>query len=95
MVEELIWRKMSYATIALAAVFAVASASTVIDRLALYLLPLQLAVLPRIAGPLVAVRFAKVLIIVYCLAIQFVWLNFAAHSNYWLPYRVYPFDGST
>ena len=93
--EEHIWRNMSYATMALVAAFAVASASTVIDRLALYLLPLQLAVLPRIAGPLIAERFAKVLIIFYCLAIQFVWLNYAAHSNYWLPYRVYPFDAST
>ena len=78
--EEFIWRNMSYATMALAAAFAAASASTVIDRLALYLLPLQLAVLPRIAGPLVAARFAKVLIIFYCLAIQFVWLNYYFYS---------------
>ena len=93
--EEHIWRNMSYATMVLAAAFLVGSASTVIDRLALYLLPLQLAVLPRIAGTLVAARFAKMSIIIYCLAIQFTWLNYAAHSYYWIPYRVYPFDGST
>ena len=93
--EEHIWRNMAYATLILTVAFAVAAASTVIDRLALYLLPLQLAVLPRIAGTLVSVRFGKVLIIVYCFAIQFVWLNYAAYSSYWIPYRVYPFDGST
>ena len=93
--EEHIWRNMSYATIVLAAAFLVGLPSTAIDRLALYLLPLQLAVLPRIAGTLVAVQSAKLLIIVYSLAIQFVWLNYAAHSAYWLPYRVYSFDGQT
>ena len=93
--EEHIWRNMSYATMALAAAFALALGSTVIDRLALYLLPLQLAVLPRMVGPLVAARFGKLLIIFYCFAIQFVWLNFATNSGYWLPYQVYSFDGST
>lgn len=89
--EEHIWRNLSYAALALLVALFATSASTVVDRLALYILPLQLAVLPRIAGPIVSVRLGKGLIIAYCLAIQFVWLNYAENSLYWIPYRVYPF----
>ena len=28
----------------------------------------------------------------YYSAVLFVWLNFATHSQYWLPYRFYPLE---
>lgn len=90
--EALIWRNFSYAALAVLAALLLTSSSTVIDRLALYLLPLQLAVLPRITGTLVSVRFGKLLIIAYAFAIQFVWLNYAAFSQLWIPYRLNPFS---
>ena len=89
-IETNIWRNFSYAAIALLIALLAVSASTVIDRLALYILPLQLAVMPRVVGTLVRERAGKVMIIFYCLAIQFVWLTFAAHSNYWVPYQLFP-----
>ena len=33
------------------------------------------------------------LVALYCFAIQFVWLNFAVHAEYWLPYQIYPLFG--
>ncbi len=93
-IETNIWRNFSYATIVLLIALVTVSSSTVIDRLALYILPLQLAVIPRIAGTLVREREGKLMIVLYCFAIQFVWLTFAAHSNYWVPYQVFPVGGS-
>ena len=69
-------------------------ASTAVDRVALYLLPLQLFVfsrLPRLAGT-TRTRTPLVLAIVGCYAaVQFVWLNYAAHAQYWVPYQFVPF----
>lgn len=68
-------------------------ASTAVDRVALYLIPIQLFVfsrLPRLATT-VRMRTPLVLGIVgYYTAVLFVWLNFAVHSNYWLPYQLMP-----
>jgi hypothetical protein len=35
-----------------------------------------------------AIRF---LVVAYYAAVLFVWLNFASHSKYWIPYQFYPF----
>lgn len=68
-------------------------ASTAVDRVALYLIPVQLFVfsrLPRLAGTS-RMRGALVFAILgYYVAVQFVWLNFAAHAGYWVPYRFMP-----
>ena len=65
-------------------------ASTAVDRVALYLIPIQLFVfsrIPRLASS-VPVRTPLVLGVVgYYAAVQFVWLNFATHSGYWVPYK--------
>jgi hypothetical protein len=70
-------------------------ASTAVDRVALYLIPLQLFVfarIPLLAGSDVRMRTGLVLgVIGYYAAVQFVWLNFATHAQYWLPYRFAPF----
>lgn len=73
----------------------VSFASTAVDRVALYLIPLQLFVfsrLPLLAGNNIRLRTGLVLgVIGYYAAAQFVWLNFASHAEYWLPYRFGPF----
>lgn len=73
----------------------VSLASTAVDRVALYLIPLQLFVfsrLPLLAGSSVRVRTGLVLSVIgYYAAAQFVWLNFATHSQYWVPYQFGPF----
>jgi hypothetical protein len=32
-------------------------------------------------------------ILLYYGVVLFVWLNFATHAQYWLPYRFYPLEG--
>jgi hypothetical protein len=82
------------AVFALACVPMVAVSSTAVDRVALYLIPLQLFVfsrLPRLATT-TKVRTPLVLgIVAFYAAVQFVWLNFATHAQYWVPYQFAPF----
>ena len=73
--------------------FLVDTASTAIDRIALYLAPIQLAVYSRLAYlPLFRSRqfnpnMVKVFILLEYAAVLFVWLNYAANSRYWIPYK--------
>ncbi len=73
----------------------VSFASTAVDRVALYLIPIQLFVfsrVPKLAGNDVRLRTLLVLsVIAYYAAVMFVWLNFASHSNDWVPYQFGPF----
>jgi hypothetical protein len=77
------------AFVAAIGLFTIAS-STAVDRLALYLIPLQLFVgsrLPdtRIFG-LSSANWSQLLVL-FSLAVMLVWLLMANHSVYWLPYR--------
>ena len=90
--ERKLW--LWIAVFALACLPLVALASTAVDRVALYLIPIQLFVfsrVPRLATT-VSTRTPVVLGIVgYYAAVLFIWLNFAGHSQYWLPYQFMPF----
>ena len=88
--EKQIWRYFSFAAIGFLIALLVSPSSTAVDRMALYIFPLQLAVLSRvpIAFPGAGTQFA---VILYSLAIQLVWLLFAVHAQYWLPYQLFPF----
>lgn len=67
------------------------AASSGVDRLALFLIPLQVVTFSRLpyalserGRPLPSVLLA---VLGYSLAVQFVWLNYAANAMYWVPYR--------
>jgi hypothetical protein len=90
--EEKTWRYYSIASLAALAGLFLMSSSTVVDRLALYLIPLQLVVLgrlpyvfPREGKPNVQITIA---VLAYSAAVQFVWLTYSAHSGDWVPYRM-------
>lgn len=89
--EDKMWRNFSLAAFLLLGLLILLPSSTAVDRIALYIMPLQIAILSRIP---VAYRsgVAKVLIILYSFAVQFVWLNYADNASEWLPYRLYPFS---
>lgn len=89
-VEERIWRNFSLASFAMMIALFLVPSSTVIDRLALYLLPLQVAVIGRI--PLVTDEefFGRAAVIAFSGAVLFVWLMYADNSSYWIPYQFYP-----
>ena len=66
--------------------------SAAVDRLALYISPLQMIILSRVPGSLIKEGFGKVIICAYAVAVQFVWLNFAQHARDWVPYRFWFLD---
>ena len=88
---------VALASLALLLVFPVFS--TALDRMALYVIQLPLFVLSRLPSafsdehghPSAPVTFA---VVVYCAAVQFVWLNYAANAKDWIPYQFYPFGPS-
>jgi len=90
--EWVAWRNFSLASlICLALLFVIPESSTAVDRMGLYLIPLQLAVLsrPQILGT--TERLGTAVIVVYSGMVELTWLTFATHAQYWLPYRFWPF----
>lgn len=88
--EFVIWRNFAFAAVLFLALIVVLPSSTAVDRMSLYIMPLQLAVLTRVAllGRYRTTGIAGVLI--YMFAVQYVWLNFAQHARYWIPYQLWP-----
>lgn len=93
--EAVLWRWLAIISLALLVLLLISPSSTVVDRIALYMLPLQLVVfahLPDVFG-----RRGKrndgllTAILFYYATVQFVWLNFAIHAEGWLPYQFFPF----
>ncbi len=85
-----LWRAMAFTALGCAvALMLLPSNSTAVDRIALYVIPLQLVVGSRLpATQLLGFSPAQLLVGVlgFCLAVEFVWLNFATHASGWLPY---------
>ena len=90
--ERRLWTIASLAAIAMWVALFATGLSTALDRMALYLIPLQLVVaahLPDAFGRQGAKNTGGVaLVLGYFALVQFVWLNFAGHAPYWLPYQI-------
>ncbi|MDC0091609.1 EpsG family protein [Gammaproteobacteria bacterium] len=86
----------SWATILCLVGLLLTEASAAIDRLALYLLPLQLLVFSYLPDAFTKDKALKQLIILgiifYYGCVLFVWLNFGKHSQEWLPYQTILFN---
>jgi len=68
----------------------VAIASTAVDRMALYLIPLQLVVwarFPMLVQGHIERNSAILMIIAYSAVVQFTWLFFGTHAGCWVPYE--------
>jgi hypothetical protein len=87
-----------FALIALAFVglLYVSPSSTGVDRLALYIIPIQLLVLGRLplnlAGTKGNYQLLAAGVVVYSAAVMFVWLNFAVDADVWVPYSLIDAD---
>jgi hypothetical protein len=70
----------------------VSSASSGVDRLSLYLIPLQMVTYSRlpyiVSSTGRAVTSVLIIVILYCFLVQFVWLNYADNVWYWVPYHL-------
>ena len=87
--ERNLWISMSVLAIGSVAWLLVSSSSTAVDRVALYLIPLQLFVfarLPDVLGRGSSVRMWVIAVVAYYAAVLLVWLNFATHAFAWVPY---------
>lgn len=95
--QQRLWFWMALAALGLLALFFVSPSSTALDRLGLYLLPLQLMVfayLPEVLGRQSGKgnRPWVLAVLAYYATVEFVWLNYATHAFAWLPYRWYPLE---
>ena len=86
-----LWLLFAWANVAALVAFALVPTSTVVDRAALYFAAIQLAVfgefrsLMGIADQMVVLT--RMALIAVAIAVQGVWLVYATHSEYWVPYR--------
>ena len=85
-----LWRAMAITALGCAlALVLLPGNSTAVDRIALYVIPLQLVVGSRLPDTqLFGLKPAHMLLVVlgFCISVEFVWLNFATHASGWLPY---------
>lgn len=95
--EAPLWHWLALISLGLLAALLVSPSSTAVDRIALYMLPLQLVVFSHLPDVMGSRRRSNqqwvVAVVLYYALVNFVWLNFADHSPYWLPYRFYPLEG--
>ena len=93
--QEKLWRWFAIISVALFAFYFFSPSSTAVDRVGLYMLPLQLVVFsyfPEVMGSSRSRNLGLVVaVLIYYASVEFVWLNYATHAFAWIPYRFYPF----
>ncbi len=88
-VEDRLWWWMSWFALACIPLVLLSSAAT--DRVALYLIPIQMFVFSRLQlvtrhpTRLTPITFG---VVAYYVIVQYVWLNYATHAIYWVPYQM-------
>ena len=88
---KVFWTAVSLLSLAMLPLLAVSTSSTWIDRLGLFLSPIQLVVFGYM-GTVFAEhpreqRLATFLALLFYGAVLFVWLNYAVNASAWIPYR--------
>ncbi len=69
--------------------------STPIDRISLYLIPLQITVLSYLVKIRLfnfSPKFIKIILLLYSSLIYIVWFNLGNHAEFWLPYKTILFN---
>lgn len=94
--QRKLYRNLAVCTILALGALLAGVPSTSVDRLGLYLLPLQLIVYTRMtclfAGDSRSAQFMAMGFILLYALVQYVWLNHAQNALYWVPYRFLPFS---
>lgn len=92
--QKLYWTINALLSVVSALALYLIESSTGVDRIALFLIPLQIVTFSRLPYALSASR-EKVLpsvvfgVMAYSFAVQYVWLNYADNAKSWVPYRSY------
>lgn len=94
--QRQLWRYLSLVAVGFVGLLIISPSSTAVDRVALYLIPLQLFVmahLPDAMGKVGRKNLVPALtVLLYYATVMFVWLFFAHHRMGWIPYQFYPLE---
>lgn len=98
-VELRFWTGLAYVAMFLQLLYFFIRSTVPLDRLSVYVLPLQVWVWSKVptafSGRRVPDLVLTILVIGYSAVSLWLWLAFANHSRYWVPYKLYPvFDPS-
>lgn len=97
--ERMVWRTYAILCIIAGLSLPFIQSSVIVDRLAIYLIPMQIFAYSRVGYCFGLIRRGwlmwTTLVIVYCAAVLFTWLNYAVNSPAWLPYRNYLTESDT
>jgi len=92
--ERGFWTLMSLTALAFVVWLAVSPSSTAVDRVALYLIPLQLFVWSRLPDAFGffggSKSLWKAVVVIYSAVVQLLWMFMSDHARCWDPYRFYP-----
>jgi len=91
--EKAVWRTYAVLCLVAGAALPFIHSSVVVDRLAIYLIPMQIFVYSRIGYCFGLIRRGWLMwtaaVVIYSAAVLFVWLNYAVNAGSWLPYQNY------
>ena len=91
--EKAVWGTFAVLCLLAGAALPFIKSSVIIDRLTIYLVPMQVFVYSRVGYSFGVLQRGWLMwttaVIAYAAAVQLVWLNFAVNSFAWLPYRNY------
>lgn len=94
--ERLFANVMSIAAVLFVVFFFLSPSSTVVDRLALYVIPVQIFVLGRLPFAFGHTRKSRravtIGVVVYSALVMIVWLSFADNAIAWVPYSLFDSD---
>jgi hypothetical protein len=89
--ERRLWLNLSWTAVLMMIVLPYVEATTALDRLALYIAPLQLVAMAGFPE-LFEARWRpllRMLVIMYSITVQVVWLLFASNAEDWFPFQIY------
>jgi hypothetical protein len=94
--QQKLWRNFAIGAFLAVTLLYLSTSTAAVDRIALYLIPLQLFIFGRLPYALGSrggtSGVALIAVLAYSAAVQFVWLNYADHAYAWVPYQLYPVD---
>jgi len=89
-VESRLWFCFSIAALLFLVLLIATPSSTAVDRMALYIIPIQMAIWSRVHSAYRLQAVGRFITVAFAAAVLFTWLNFAVHAISWVPYRIYP-----
>jgi len=97
--EQRLWTIISLMTFVSVFLLFFVRSSAIVDRLGLYITPLQIYVLSRLPAAFgTRTRenmFLLSLVVAFSLAVEITWLRYGTWGHAWLPYRNYIWDATT